>query len=141
MRDKILLPVDGSETSDRTIRAIIEHKTRFTTSLTLLHVVNVEKLAYRMIPGFQVEMIREHAIKSGQSLLDGRKAIFDSAGLMTETRLEMGAPREVICRIADEEHFDLVILGRRGMGEIRDVLFGSVSNYVLHHVRCPVLLF
>ena len=27
-----------------------------------------------------------------------------------------------------------------GMGEIRDVLFGSVSNHVLHHVTCPVLL-
>lgn len=40
----------------------------------------------------------------------------------------------------DNEGFDLVILGRRGMGEIRDALFGAVFNHVLHHVRCPVLL-
>jgi nucleotide-binding universal stress UspA family protein len=34
-----------------------------------------------------------------------------------------------------------LILGRRGSGEIRDVLFGTVANYALHNVRCPVLLF
>ena len=36
----------------------------------------------------------------------------------------------------------LTIIGRReSTGEIRDVLFGSVANYVLHNVACPVLLF
>jgi nucleotide-binding universal stress UspA family protein len=34
-----------------------------------------------------------------------------------------------------------LIIGRHtGAGEIRDVLFGSVANYVLHNVKCPVLL-
>jgi len=38
--------------------------------------------------------------------------------------------------------FQLIIIGRReSTGEIRDVLFGSVANYVLHNVACPVLLF
>ncbi len=63
------------------------------------------------------------------------------AGMPAESRLEFGAPRELIPRIANEEGFDLLIIGRRGQGEIRDVLFGSVANHVLHHVTCPVLLF
>lgn len=62
------------------------------------------------------------------------------AGISTIARLEAGSPREVISRIANEEEFTLLVIGRRGMGEIRDVLFGSVSNHVLHHVNCPVLL-
>ncbi|MDY0261315.1 MULTISPECIES: universal stress protein [Syntrophotalea] len=33
------------------------------------------------------------------------------------------------------------MLGRRTAGEVRDVLFGSVTNHALHRVRCPVLLF
>ena len=44
--------------------------------------------------------------------------------------------------IANDEAFQLMVMGRReSTGEIRDVLFGSVANYVLHNVACPVLLF
>jgi hypothetical protein len=40
------------------------------------------------------------------------------------------------------QELQLLVIGRHeGGGEIRDVLFGSVANYVLHNVRCPVLLF
>jgi nucleotide-binding universal stress UspA family protein len=140
MISKILVPVDGSEASNRTIESIIAGKEQFTAPLTVLHVVNVDKLAYRMIPDFQIDMIRESARKSGEALLREQVARFTAAGIVCEARLEIGSPRETICRIANDEGVDLVILGRRGMGEIRDALFGAVSNYVLHHVRCPVLL-
>lgn len=140
MVSKILVPVDGSDASNRTIEAIIAGKERLSAPLTVLHVVNVDKLAYRMIPDFQLDMIRDHARTSGENLLREQTARFAAAGIACAARLEFGSPREAICRIANEEDFDLVILGRRGMGEIRDALFGAVSNYVLHHVHCPVLL-
>lgn len=140
MDRKILVPVDGSAAADRMIDAVIARKAQFQAPLTVLHVVNVDKLAYRMIPDFQVEMIRDSARKSGEALLRNQVARFTAAGVPCEERLEFGSPRETICRIANEEGYDLVILGRRGMGEIRDALFGAVSNHVLHHVRCPVLL-
>jgi nucleotide-binding universal stress UspA family protein len=141
METKILVPVDGSATSTKTIDAIIARKERFPAPLTLLHVVDLDRLAYRMIPDFQVAMIREHARRAGEHLLDGYRELFDRAGMATEARLEFGSPREIICHIANDEEFELLILGRRGLGEIRDVLFGSVANHALHHVRCPVLLF
>lgn len=141
METKILVPVDGSETSARTVQSIIAQKERFPAALTLLHVVDLDKLAYRMIPDFQVAMIRDNARQAGEQLLAGQQALFTAAGVASETRLEFGSPREIIRRVANEEDFQLLIIGRRGLGEIRDVLFGSVANYVLHHVRCPVLLF
>lgn len=141
METKILVPVDGSATSTKTIDAIIARKERFPAPLTLLHVVDLDRLAYRMIPDFQVAMIREHARRAGEQLLSGYQEHFSKAGMTTELRLEFGSPREVICHIANDEGFELLILGRRGLGEIRDVLFGSVTNHALHHVRCPVLLF
>ncbi|NLV24704.1 MAG: universal stress protein [Deltaproteobacteria bacterium] len=138
---KILVPVDGSTTSARTIEMIIENHEHFQSLLTVLHVIDVDRLAYRMIPDFQVEMVERHARNLGQALVEKQAGLFREAGLSVATRLEAGPPREVICRIANEEGFHLVILSRRGSGVIRDVLFGSVSNYVLHHVACPVLLF
>lgn len=140
MTKRILVPVDGSKAAERMIEAIIARREEFSAPLILLHVVNIDKLAYRMIPDFQLDMIREHAHKSGEQLLAAIALRMTSGNVPCETRLEFGSPRETICRIANEENFDLVILGRRGMGELRDALFGAVSNHVLHHVRCPVLL-
>ena len=142
MGTKTLIPVDGSVTAGRTLEKIITLKDRFPNELTLLHVVDVDKLAYRMIPEFQIEMIRENAGKSGQLVLDDRVATLVDAGFSVDARLEFGSPRQTICKIANDENFQIMIIGRReSTGEIRDVLFGSVANYVLHNVACPVLLF
>lgn len=142
METKILVPVDGSTTAGRTLEKIIAERERFPKQLTLLHVVDIDKLAYRMIPDFQIDMIRENAGKAGQLVLDTQKATLNEAGFSVEARLEFGSPRQTICAVANEEPFQLMIIGRRETtGEIRDVLFGSVANYVLHNVACPVLLF
>jgi nucleotide-binding universal stress UspA family protein len=142
METKILIPVDGSNTAGRTLEKIITLKQRFPKQLTLLHVVDVDKLAYRMIPDFQIDMIRENAGKAGQLVLEERAGALEEAGFTVDARLEFGPPRQTICKVANDEAFQLMIIGRReSTGEIRDVLFGSVANYVLHNVACPVLLF
>jgi len=142
MAAKILIPVDGSATSARTLERIVALRERFPQELTLLHVVDVDRLSYRMIPDFQMEMIRDNARKSGAELLGGRARVLEEAGFTVVRRLEIGAPRELIARVANEEGFQLVVIGRReSTGEIRDVLFGSVANFVLHKAKCPVLLF
>lgn len=138
---RILVPVDSSATTAKTIAAIIAQRERFPAPLLLLHVIDVDRFAYRMIPDFQREMIHQSALKSGEQLLRGLQQQLLESGLQAEVRLESGAPRQLVCRIANDEAFDLLILGRRGSGEIRDVLFGTVANYALHNVRCPVLLF
>jgi nucleotide-binding universal stress UspA family protein len=138
---KILVPVNTSKTSEQTLAAIAANRDRFPAPLTLLHVVDLDRLAYRMIPDFQLDMIREHARKAGEQMLMQLCDRLAPTGLAIIPRLEIGAPRELIPRIANDEHFQLLVIGRRGFGEIRDVLFGSVANHVLHHVRCPVLLF
>ena len=141
MERKVLVPVNESEACARTIAGIIGRRDRFPGPLTLLHVVDIDKLAYRMIPDFQLEMIRERALKAGEQVVAKWCRSLEAGGISTLPRIETGSPRNDICRIANDEAFDLLIIGRRGMGEIRDVLFGSVANHVLHQVRCPVLLF
>lgn len=51
-----------------------------------------------------------------------------------------GNPGEAIVRIAEEERADLVVIGSRGLGTIRRSILGSVSDYVVKHVHCPVLV-
>jgi len=141
MDPKILIPVNDSPTSQKTVEDVIVNKDRFPKKLVLLHVVN-DQLAYRMIPDFQIEMIRENAGKAARQRLEEIAKKLRGVGFDIELRLEFGAQRRVIPKIANEEEFQLLVIGRKtGGGEIRDVLFGSVANYVLHNVKCPVLLF
>lgn len=142
MIPKILVPFDESPTAQRTLETIIELKDRFSKKLTLLYVINKDQLAYRMIPDFQVEMVKENATKAGRLLLERAAATLTEVGFECELLLEFGEPRHTITHIANDQTFQLVVIGRHeGGGEIRDVLFGSVANHVLHNVRCPVLLF
>jgi len=138
---KILVPIRDGRTSDATMENIITHKEQFSAPIILLHVVNVKIMNYRMIPDFQIEMIKEQATRAGQKLLDAKTAHLHAAGVEVTPRLEHGYPRDVICTIANNETFSLLVIGRHERGEIRDLLLGSVSNYVLHKVKCPVLLF
>lgn len=138
---RILVPIDDSQTCKKTIERIIEHRERFPETLTLLHVID-DQLAWRMIPDFQIDMIRENAEKAAEALLARKAEKLSAAGFKVTTLLETGSPRQVIPQIANEQAYELLVIGRHaGGGEIRDVLFGSVANYVLHNVSCPVLLF
>ncbi len=141
MDPKILIPVDDSATAKRTIQTVIDQRKRFPRKLTLLYVINQDQLAYRMIPDFQIDMVKDNAKKSGKQLLDRYGAELRDVGFSCELILEVGDPRNLISKLANEQDFQLLVIGRHeGGGEIRDVLFGSVANHVLHNVRCPVLL-
>jgi nucleotide-binding universal stress UspA family protein len=142
MIPKILVPIDDSPTAQKTIASIIEQKDRFSKELTLLHVIDNEQLAYLMIPDLQVDMVKRNATKIGRQILDRADVRLREAGFTNELILEFGEPRRAIAHIANDQGFQLVVIGRHeGGGEIRDVLFGSVANHVLHNVKCPVLLF
>jgi len=56
------------------------------------------------------------------------------------TFLEIGLPTETIVDFCQEKDCDLIIMGSRGLGAIKQLFVGSVSNYVLHHAGCPVLV-
>jgi nucleotide-binding universal stress UspA family protein len=142
MIPKILVPIDDSPTSQKTIDSIIKLKDQFSKHLTLLYVINSTQLAYRMIPEFQVDMVKENATRAGRKLLERTDARLKEAGFTNELMLEFGEPRDIITHTANVQEFQLLVIGRHeGGGEIRDVLFGSVANHVLHNVKCPVLLF
>ncbi len=53
---------------------------------------------------------------------------------------EYEKPGEFICGLARKEKATAIVMGTRGMGKIRRTFIGSVSNYVLNHSDCPVLI-
>ena len=137
---RTIVTTDGSESS-RKIEEFVLHLSRtISLHVLLVHALDLRTIEYKMIPDFQVEMIRQGAQRAAEKLIEKEKSLFEQSGVPVESRLLTGAAGPAICDFAKQEEVSLVIIGRRGQSDLHDLLFGSVSNYVLHHCRVPVLV-
>jgi len=55
-------------------------------------------------------------------------------------KASIGDPSSEVIEIAKKEHVDLIILGSRGLGAIKGVLMGSVSQKIIQAAPCPVMI-
>jgi nucleotide-binding universal stress UspA family protein len=76
----------------------------------------------------------------GESIIRKAEQHASGEGIDYECKMVHGIPADEIIKSAHAERVDLVILGSRGLNEVRAFLFGSVSDRVSHHVRCPTLI-
>ena len=141
MKDrKILVPLDGSPISAQTLKSLIEMKENLTCPLTLLHVLDLDALSLRGFAERSIREIEEQAREKARQFITGLQELFAAAGVHVDTRVEEGHVRETICRIADNGEYDLLVIGKPAEGELRNLLLDQVSNHVIHHVKCPVLI-
>ncbi|MBI5586516.1 MAG: universal stress protein [Deltaproteobacteria bacterium] len=86
----------------------------------------------------------EQAFQKGQEVMkDARSVCSDllkDKPIQVETVVHFGDPAEQIIDFTEKRQYDLVILGCRGVGPLRGVIIGSVSQKVLHNTRSPVLI-
>jgi nucleotide-binding universal stress UspA family protein len=61
-------------------------------------------------------------------------------GIPTESKCQVGHPGALIRDLAKDWNADLIVMGRRGLSSFQEVFLGSVSNYILHHTPCSVLI-
>jgi nucleotide-binding universal stress UspA family protein len=135
-----LLPLDESANAARTVKNLICLKDKIDFPLTLLHVFDVERIQYRGITGINWAMAHEQARKAAAVFLEQQKEIFLSEGIHVDILMKEGSPRRTICTLANSGEYDLLIIGRHTEGEIKNLLFGSVSNYVIHNCKCPLFI-
>jgi nucleotide-binding universal stress UspA family protein len=62
------------------------------------------------------------------------------AGIQAASDYLTGEPGRQICAFAKEWGADLILIGRRGRSGLSELLLGSVSNYVIHHAHCAVMV-
>src|SRR3712207_2104926 len=139
---KILLATDGSEEAALAARtaADIAQKTD-----SELHVVHVRGISVYIDPSTETARIihaaEETARREAQETLDAQvEQIKAAGGEVAQTYVRLGRPAEEIIILADEIDAGLVVLGSRGLGGIRRLLLGSVSDGVVRHAHCPVLV-
>ncbi len=139
---KILLATDGSEEVQLALRTAVDLANSTNSEL---HVVTVDAeyhpgLEAVVEPAFLEETLRVLQ-RQTQEVLDGQvKKVEEAGGTVVEGHLRMGRPDQEIVTLAEEIGAGLVVMGSRGLGGIRRALMGSVSDSVVRHAHCPVLV-
>ncbi len=137
MFKKILVPVDGSDSSIEAARIAANLAAKNEGDITLLYVV---RLVQYGIEGVELPepTATKPAIEYGNAMLARIREEIGSS--QAELVLAIGHPAHTICAKADEGKYDLVVMGSRGIGGLTGTLLGSISQRVSERVHCPVLL-
>ena len=140
MKTKVLVPVDSAHNSLSAEEYALKLNWRMPLDVTLLHVVNTKRLESHGISPADQDRIRQAMLKRGEAVLASAAQPFSQAGVDFNARVEQGAPGNVICRIAESEGFEMVIIPQSGLSEWEEILGGSVVRTVLNQCSAPVLL-
>ena len=140
MTVRVLVPVDDSVGSQRTLKYIIKMKDQIPMTVTLLIIVPLSQLEYHGFQRAQIESITEQSISHCEKIVERYRLELDKVGILADTRVEQGNPARVICKVATSEAFELVLISPNGAGKISNLMFGSVANKVVQECRVPVLL-
>ncbi|KAF5823489.1 putative universal stress protein A [Helianthus annuus] len=87
-----------------------------------------------------VESVRKAQQQNAEQLLSRAFQLCKETKVKSETLILEGNPKEMLCQAVEEMHFDLLVVGSRGLGAIKRALLGSISDFCAHHSRCPILI-
>ncbi|HEX5850738.1 MAG TPA: universal stress protein [Rubrobacter sp.] len=128
----ILLATDGSEEARTASRMAVGIAQGTGSELHLVHVGGMGGADPRLY-----EQMRRNA----QSLLEEQAGELREAGAKIAKRhLKNGRPEQEIVALAEELGAGLIVMGSRGFGGMKRTLMGSVSDSVVRHAHCPVLV-
>ena len=139
---KTLLAVDGSDNAYESVH-VMKYMAR-SEQLTLLHALNVPRPAYPMMVSEAAEelytALEQSMREDGERLLNRVQSLLPLHAGPTTKHLRVGSPTEVILSMAEEQKADLIVMGARGLGPIKERLLGSVSHRILTLAPCATLI-
>ncbi|MEG3917923.1 universal stress protein [Microcoleus sp. POL10_C6] len=153
---KIFAALDDSELGHRVFTQALELALNDRAQVMLFNCVTVNSLGETAVPipvdlgmnvelmdqAYQAQRLRlEREVKQASGLLKNYCDAAANKGLQVEFDCKMeGDPGHCICESAENWGADLIVLGRRGRTGFTEAFLGSVSNYVVHHASCSVLV-
>ncbi|KAI3443366.1 hypothetical protein Pfo_000031 [Paulownia fortunei] len=145
----VLVAIDDSDESFHALqwvlgkilkrRPVTEAGEQDSKVITIVHVV--EPLPRYAFPGgYVVESASKSQEQNAARILSRAFEMCRDSLLKAKTLILEGDPKDRICRAVEEMNIDLLVVGSRGLGQIKRAFLGSVSDYCAHHAKCPVLV-
>ncbi|BBW95277.1 universal stress protein [Geobacillus sp. FSL W8-0032] len=135
----IVVAVDGSKEAEWALKKAIQIAKRNGAKLILSHVIDVQDYTAM---GFSDYTFTKRSEQYAVELLERYKQEAVAAGLNdVETDIEFGSPKVKIAKdVAPKHKADLIICGATGLNAVERFLIGSVSENIVRHAKCDVLV-
>ncbi|KAI7901221.1 uncharacterized protein BX663DRAFT_515308 [Cokeromyces recurvatus] len=155
MSRKVLIGYDHTEISNMAMEWIVKNRAVFPEDdITLAIIVNDDAIAVEGAFGLEASVagpmgwlssdnFRERISKLEKESKEALEAVvrwFKSKGITVTPQVLSGEPGETLKDFAEANKVDLVIVGSRGLGFLKRQFIGSVSDYLIHHLKCSVLV-
>ena len=146
MIKKILVAIDGSQSADHALDFGLDLAEKYSAEVLMATVFDSPQPSLVVKGMLYTPTSTENHLKKLKDfhekiLLDAlNKAKKNSPKLKVSTKLFEGRPADKIVETAKEEDFDLIVIGSRGLGGIKEFFLGSVSDRIADHAPCPVLI-
>ena len=137
----ILAAFDGSDHSVEALNVACDLARAYQAKLHIIHTPQLANdtmvVGYATIP---IPRTAEELEKAGEEVLDqARAAAAEHAIAEPTTAIKIGDPGRMIVEYATEQNVDLIVMGRRGLGQLGSLLVGSVTHKVSQLADCAVL--
>ena len=133
----ILVALDGSQLSWKALEFACDIARKYGAKLVMLH-------AYHSTSDLRGSEVFDQMVakrkRAGEEVLNEAHQRLASDPLEFEDDLLEGPAADAIVSAAEVRKVDLVVMGTRGMGSLKGMIFGSVSTKVTHYAPCPVLV-
>lgn len=133
---KILVPLDGSKTSFNGLDTAIFLARQCGAIITGLHVVSI----YPQHLGDLVTPLKAKLVKDAEKFMEQAKVKSAQNGIVFRHKIVYGDPQSDVINFVKQNKFDLIVIGSRGLGGIKEAFLGSVSNAIVHKSHVPVLV-
>lgn len=139
---KILLPIDGSDTSLKAARYAVKIAKQEKAQIVCIHAIDAPAYLSEYRTGLLLPSYHEEAKKLAEVWLGKVTEIArrESVDVKTDIVRDVVSVVDTIVNYALNENADLIILGTRGRTGLKRFLLGSVANGVVLHAHCPVLV-
>lgn len=138
---KILLAYDGSKASNKALdRAIELAQSTPGSVIQVLHAFDFPRVFIgEGLAPIPASVNKDYYDLAEQTVEEAKKRLTDE-GVAFNVEMIQGAPAETILKYAKDHGSDVIVIGSRGLGGIREFVLGSVSHNVVQHSRIPVLV-
>jgi nucleotide-binding universal stress UspA family protein len=140
---KIVVGIDGSESSKDALRWAVEEGRAHGADLVAVHAYEVALLPTDLVPSAPIDVVdvvtevHEGALRLVTAVVE--EVVGGDTSVKVESiAIEGPSPESVL--IDESLDADLLVVGSRGHSELAELLLGSVTQEVAHHARCPVLI-
>lgn len=132
----VVIAIDGSKQAETAFMFYVDHLHRKHNCVILVHGLEIPSLPTRESWDHQMQT----GVKKRQELHEKYQEKFKELGIRGKFISDFEKPGEFIIDVAAREKASYIVMGTRGLGKIRRTILGSVSDYIVHHASCPVVV-